>query len=37
MIVTRSWPYLIGILEKDLPGVLELLETHNDNAGPSIY
>jgi hypothetical protein len=37
MIVTRPWPYFIGILERDLPGVLDLLENHNDSAAPMIY
>jgi len=37
MIVTRPWPYLIGILERDLPGVINLLENYNDCAGPIIY
>jgi hypothetical protein len=37
MIVTRPWPYLIGILERDLPGVLNLLENYNDCAAPMIY
>ena len=36
MIVTRPWPYLIGILERDLPGVLNLLENYNDSAAPMI-
>jgi hypothetical protein len=26
MIVTRPWPYLIGILERDLEGVMSLLD-----------
>lgn len=34
---TRPWPYLIGILEDDLPGVYELLENHNDSAAPMLY
>jgi len=37
MIVTRPWPYLIGILERDLQGVTSLLEEHNDSAAPCIY
>jgi hypothetical protein len=36
MIVTRPWPYLIGILERDLPGVINLLENYNDSAAPLI-
>ena len=33
---TRPWPYLIGILECDLKGVIDLLNENNDSAAPLI-